>query len=372
MPTVISNDLYNVNTIQYGGGPPGATGPAGTAVGFAEWQPGPATYNQYNIVSYEGILYYWIGPDVGNSGSPPPIDPIRWELVVGGIGATGAASTVAGATGLSGATGVGLTGATGISDVPGATGLSGASGIGETGATGIGETGATGVSVTGASGIAGATGVGLTGATGVSITGATGSAGATGVGVAAITTFTTSSTDQVVVETINASTQRSVKFEMQANTSSQFQASELRLLVDLPNIYLTEYGSIGESLGTFKTYYSPASNDYSSPYINNGGLSVWNGTTLTIYTIHNEVIQGLFSMYAGDTFTFNGGAATATLSSVFTEVSTGIYEATTDENRSPPLLLSRIQWTGTGNIELRYTPFNAVTTLRYIKTEISV
>jgi len=185
-------------------------------------------------------------------------------------------------------------------------------------------------------------------------------------------TFTTSSTDQVVVETINASTQRSVKFEMQANTSSQFQASELRLLVDLPNIYLTEYGSIGESLGTFQTYYSPASNDYSSPYINNGGLSVWNGTTLTIYTIHNEVIQGLFSMYAGDTFTFNGGAATATLSSVFTEVSTGIYEATTAENRSPPLLLSRIQWTGTGNIELRYTPFNAVTILRYIKTEISV
>jgi hypothetical protein len=146
----------------------------------------------------------------------------------------------------------------------------------------------------------------------------------------------------------------------------------LRLLVDLPNIYLTEYGSIGESLGTFKTYYSSASNDYSSPYINNGGLSVWNGTTLTIYTIHNEVIQGLFSMYAGDTFTFNGEAATATLSSVFTEVSTGIYEATTAENRSPPLLLSRIQWTGTGNIELRYTPFNAVTTLRYIKTEISV
>jgi len=298
MPTVISNDLYNVNTIQYGGGPPGATGAQGAT---------------------------------GTQGAS-------------GIGETGA-------------TGVGLTGATGAdSTVPGATGTQGA----------------TGVSVTGASGIAGATGVGLTGATGVSVTGATGSAGATGIGVSAITTFTTSSTNQVVVETINASTQRSVKFEMQANTSSQFQASELRLLVDLPNIYLTEYGSIGESLGTFKAYYSPASNDYSSPYINNGGLSVWNGTTLTIYTIHNEVIQGLFSMYAGDTFTFNGGAATATLSSVFTEVSTGIYEATTAENRSPPLLLSRIQWTGTGNIELRYTPFNAVTTLRYIKTEISV
>jgi hypothetical protein len=144
MPTVISNDLYNVNTIQYGGGPPGATGPAGTAVGFAEWQPGPATYNQYSIVSYEGILYYWISADVGNSGSPPPDDPVRWELVVGGIGATGAASTVPGATGLSGATGVGLTGATGAaSTVAGATGLSGASGIG---ATGVGQTGATGVS----------------------------------------------------------------------------------------------------------------------------------------------------------------------------------------------------------------------------------
>jgi hypothetical protein len=352
MPTVISNDLYNVNTIQYGGGPPGATGAQG------------ATGTQG-------------ASGVGETGATG----------VGETGATGADSTVPGATGEQGASGVGETGATGAdSTVPGATGEQGASGVGETGATGADSTvpgatgsqgasgvqGATGVSVTGATGLSGATGVGLTGATGVSVTGATGIAGATGVGVDAITTFTTSSTDQVVVETINASTQRSVKFEMQANTSSQFQASELRLLVDLPNIYLTEYGSIGESLGTFKTYYSPASNDYSSPYINNGGLSVWNGTTLTIYTIHNEVIQGLFSMYAGDTFTFNGGAATATLSSVFTEVSTGIYEATTAENRSPPLLLSRIQWTGTGNIELRYTPVNAVTTLRYIKAEISV
>ena len=103
-----------------------------------------------------------------------------------------------------------------------------------------------------------------------------------------------------------------------------------------------------------------------------GGLSVWTSSTITIYTLNAAVIEGLYSMKVGDLMTLNGGAATITLNSIFTETSSGIYEASTVETRSPPLLLSRIQWTGTGNIELRYTPINTITTLRYIKTEISV
>jgi hypothetical protein len=60
--------------------------------------------------------------------------------------------------------------------VPGATGATGATGIGATGATGIGATGATGIGATGATGIGatGATGIGATGATGIGATGATG------------------------------------------------------------------------------------------------------------------------------------------------------------------------------------------------------
>jgi len=95
----------------------------------------------------------------------------------GGNGATGATG-LTGATGPQGATGIGIDGATGPqgeagasgadSTVPGATGEPGASGVqGETGATGI--DGASGVSgLDGATGIQGASGsTGLTGATGL-------------------------------------------------------------------------------------------------------------------------------------------------------------------------------------------------------------
>jgi hypothetical protein len=96
-------------------------------------------------------------------------------------GATGVGAT--GATGLTGATGVGATGATGETGVQGATGATG-----QTGATGVGATGATGEigvqGATGATGLTGATGVGATGATGDTgvqgATGATGETGATG------------------------------------------------------------------------------------------------------------------------------------------------------------------------------------------------
>lgn len=82
-------------------------------------------------------------------------------------GQTGPTAPVNGRPGPAGATGVGVTGATGVVGVTGATGV-----VGVTGATGV--DGATGV--TGATGVEGATGV--TGATGVE--GATGVDGATG------------------------------------------------------------------------------------------------------------------------------------------------------------------------------------------------
>ena len=264
----------------------------------------------------------------------------------------------AGATGTAGATGV--RGATGIR---GASGVDGASGyIGLDGATGIrGASGIQGAS--GASGISGASGyIGLDGATGI--------AGATGAGLTT-TTFTTSSTNEVVVETIDATTYRSAKYDMQITSGSYHWATEFRLLVDNPNVFLTEYGAIGgQYLGTFATYYSPLSNDYSSE-INNGGLSVHNNTTVTIYTTNNTVIQGLLSIPSGTSFTLNGSVV-VTLSTKFTEADAGIYVATVAQNRFPPLMITRIQWTGTGEVELRFTPTYANSTLKYNRVLIEL
>jgi hypothetical protein len=264
----------------------------------------------------------------------------------------------AGATGISGATGV--RGATGII---GASGISGASGY-------IGLDGATGIS--GASGIQGASGAsGISGASGyIGLDGATGIAGATGAGLTT-TTFTTSSTNEVVVETIDATTYRSAKYDMQITSGSYHWATEFRLLVDNPNVFLTEYGAIGgQYLGTFATYYSPLSNDYSSE-INNGGLSVHNNTTVTIYTTNNTVIQGLLSIPSGTSFTLNGSVV-VTLSTKFTEADAGIYVATVAQNRFPPLMITRIQWTGTGEVELRFTPTYANSTLKYNRVLIEL
>ena len=319
MPTV-ADDLYTVNTIQYGSGEPGATGPTGASgVSGASGAQGAS----------------------GASGS------------IGLTGTTGPQGLI-GATGTQGASGVGATGDQGASGIQGASGVQGASG-----STGL--TGATGPQgITGASGIQGASGVGATGLT-----------GASGAGVAPTEIFTTSSTNQVVVETIDASLYRSVKYEMQATSGSSYQASELRLLIDGANVFLTEYGIIGDALGNFASYYSPLSNDYSSPSINNGGLSVWNNTGLRFYTTNNTVQQALLSASVGTIFTLNG-SITATLSTAFVETATGIYDAVTVENRSPALLISNVTWTGTGNIELRFTPINSVTTLKYKRITIEV
>jgi hypothetical protein len=185
-------------------------------------------------------------------------------------------------------------------------------------------------------------------------------------------TFTTSSTNQVVVETIDASLYRSVKYEMQLTYNTSYQASELRLLIDDPNVFLTEYGVIGDALGSFASYYSPASNDYSGASINNGGVSVWTSTTLRVYTTNNTVQQALLSAPAGTVISINSGAASATINTSFVETDAGIYDAVTTTSRSPSLLLSRLQWTGSGNIELRFTPVYSATALKYKRTYIEV
>ena len=283
------------------------------------------------------------------------------------VGIQGLSSTTNGATGVAGASGV--SGASGIS---GATGIAGASGSGNTGASGV--AGASGIAgATGSAGTNGATGsAGVNGATGSAGTnGATGVVGASGAGPATII-FTTSSTAEVVIETIDVSIYRSVKYEMQVTSGSDYAVSELRLLIDTPNVFLTEYAGLGSPLGSFASFYSPASNNYSSPNINNGGLSFWNNTDLTIYTTNANVIEALLSAPTGTVISLNSAALSATLASAFVEVNAGIYTAATTTSRSPNTLVTNIAWTGSGNIELRFTPVNSVTILKYKKVSIEV
>jgi len=311
------------------------------------------------------------GPTGGASGPQGASGISGASGYIGSDGATGA-------TGTQGASGIGFTGATGSQGASGATGTQGASGVGLTGATGAsGPAGADGASgVGGASGYIGRDGAsGIPGTTGAQgLTGATGTAGeqgATGVGIIQTLTFTTSSTDETIIDVIDTTTARSIKYEMQETSDSSYNASELRLLNSNENVFLTQYAGIGAPLGVFDTYFSPVNNNYSSPDINSG-MSYWNGTTLRIYTSNNIVIQALLSAAGSTEMTLNSSAYTITLATAFTEVSTGIYQATTVESHSPLQLISNIAWTGTGFCELRYTPNNAVTTLKYQKTEIEV
>ena len=284
----------------------------------------------------------------------------------------------AGASGI-GATGVqGNLGATGVTGNDGATGAQGASGTGATGLAGatgaqgdIGATGNQGASGIGATGYTGATGP--QGGTGND--GATGVQGASGTGVQPSVAYTTANTNQVVFDTIDTTLYRSAKYEMQITSGSQYSATELRLLVDEPNVYLTEYGAIGEALGTFSSYYSPLSNDYSSPNINVGGVSVWTGTSLRFYTTNNTVALGLLSIPVGTTLTIYDNLSNifnVTLASAFVNTSSGIYDAETTDSRSPTLLIGRVTWTGSGLIELRFLPTNSPTTLKYLKTTIEI
>jgi hypothetical protein len=362
-------------------GDPGATGPQG-ASGVAG-----ATGSSISIVGTVADSSYLPDPYTGNAGDGYITDDTGHLWVWNGTTWTDVGE-IKGPTGATGSTGpqgpqgdTGLTGATGTQGASGIQGNQGASGIiGLNGATGIqGIQGASGVGASGAQGLQGATGIqGVQGASGISgasgyvgSDGATGLTGATGAGVVQ-SVFTTSSTNQVVIETIDPSLYRSAKYEMQLTSSSSFQATELRLLIDLPNVYLTQYGSIGETLGDFESYYSPLTSDYFSPNINSGGMSYWNGTDVRVYTTNTTVILGLLSAPSGTVFTLNGGAASFTSSGMFTEISTGVYGVSATSSRSPSLLISRIVWAGTGNVELRFTPDYSITTLKYLRTIIDV
>ena len=355
----------------------GATGVGGSV---SQWEASPKSYNQYDIVSYQGNLYYWVSASSGNSVTTPAVDTVSWQVATGaGNGATGATgiSNVAGATGEQGASGInGSTGVQGIQGASGATGYQGASGsTGLTGASGyVGHDGATGIQGSdGASGPQGSTGIrGASGSTGLTgATGAAGVAGASGAGAAVQASFTTSSTAETIVDVIDTSLIRSAKYDMQESSGSSYSASELRFLHDGPYVFLTQYASIGDSLGTFNTFFSPTTNNYSSPDINNGGMSYWNGTTVRIYTTNEAIQQALLSIVATTVVSLNSGAYTVTASTKCVQISTGIYQFTVTPSRSPILLLSNLSWTGTGFCELRYTPNNAVTTLKYLRTTIS-
>ena len=170
---------------------------------------------------------------------------------------------------------------------------------------------------------------------------------------------------------IDVETYRSAKYEMQITSGTDYSATELRLLHSNENVFLTEYGALGDALGNFNTYYSPLSNDYTSPQINNGGLSLWDDTTIRVYTTNNAVQQALLS--AVETLPIELNSTTnVTLASKFVEVDAGIYEAETVESTGTMVLISRMVWAGTGFVELRFTPVNAVTTLKYTKALIPV
>ena len=267
-------------------------------------------------------------------------------------------------------TAVGIQGLSGQTAAIGATGPQGLDGA--TGAQGLqGNAGATGTpGIDGASGAQGLQGV--DGATGViGSQGASGISGATGVGVVPTTVYTTSTANEELVDTIDTTLVRSVKYEMQETYDSMYCASELRLLHDEENAFLTQYGSIGSALGMFNSYFSPFVNNYSSPQINNGGISYWNGTTLRIYTSNSTVIQALLSITPGTSMELDS-TYTITINTKFIEIEAGIYEASTIENQTPIVLLSNISWTGTGMCELRYTGNYTGIELKYKKTEIEV
>jgi hypothetical protein len=115
-------------------GATGATGSNGSGfVWQGEWQPIPTTYvGGQDVVSYGGGSYIKIGD--GNSGSAPPDDLSRWNIVAnpGSTGATGSNGTngATGATGPAGVTGpAGPTGSYLVSNIPpGSSAATGATG----------------------------------------------------------------------------------------------------------------------------------------------------------------------------------------------------------------------------------------------------
>ena len=196
------------------------------------------------------------------------------------------------------------------------------------------------------------------------------SAGSTPVSI----TTPSGNTNETVINSFDPATVKSIKYELQISRNSDYQATEIRLVSDVPNIFLTEYGLVGVSLGEFNSYYSPATNNYASPSINNGGVSVWNGTNFRVYTSNTTVQLALLSASIGTNITGvdnTSNSYSITLASKFTQTSSGIYDATTTVSQSPSKLISTIVWTGSGLAELRFKPNNTSTTIKFITTSIS-
>lgn len=303
--------------------------------------------------------------------------------------------TAVGIQGLSGSTAEpipGASGATGPQGEPGAAGATGSTGpLGLTGATGpegqigasgyVGSDGATGPQ--GASGIDGATGPqgasgiqgidGASGATGSQ--GSTGLTGATGPGIEAPVIITTSSTDEIVIDSFDITEYKSAKYEVQTVSGSSSSASELRILVDHPNVFLTEYGILGDSLGTFSSFYSPLVNSYSNGDLVDGAASYWNGFILRIYTTNHNLIQALLAIEPEtniDVTLLGGETSTVTTLNTFSQVSPTAYQVTLHQSNTPSELVTAIEFAGSGLVELRFEPINAITTVTYIRTPINV
>jgi len=219
--------------------------------------------------------------DKGDTGAQGPqgiqgaIGPQGFQGVDGAQGAIGAQG-VQGHQGFQGATGP--QGSQGLAGAQGAAGVQGAQGdVGPQGAQGaVGAQGATGPQ--GAQGAQGAPGVNpggttnfvakFTGATTIadstifddgtivkinSVMGLTNTASPDVVSTSKGTTFVTSSTSQVSVDSFAAASFRSAKYFVQMTSGSAYHVIELNLVHDGSTVYLTQYGEnkTGASLGTF-------------------------------------------------------------------------------------------------------------------------
>jgi len=254
----------------------------------------------------------------GATGFPGATGPQGASGVQGASGSTGltGATGIAGATGYTGATGIqgasgstGLTGATGVQGASGSTGLTGATGIqGASGATGTqgasgstGLTGATGYQgVQGATGLIGATGVqgiqgasgstGLTGATGVQgASGSTGLPGATGSAGAAGDRYSTTSSSSFAIATSGAT-------GITIGTGLSYSTGQpITLAYDASNIQdatITSYNPATGALVFTRTTGGTGSGTYTSWAVNLAGAVGAVGATGTPGATGPQGIQG--------------------------------------------------------------------------------
>jgi hypothetical protein len=195
-------------------------------------------------------------------------------------GATGAASTVPGATGATGFPGAtGPQGASGVQGASGSTGLTGATGI--AGATGY----------TGATGIQGASGsTGLTGATGVQgASGSTGLPGATGSAGAAGDRYSTTSSSSFAIATSGAT-------GITIGTGLSYSTGQpITLAYDASNIQdatITSYNPATGALVFTRTTGGTGSGTYTSWAVNLAGAVGAVGATGTPGATGPQGIQG--------------------------------------------------------------------------------